>query len=284
MDTPPAEVEIREGLIEALVAAQHADLLGEVRIVASGWDNVVARLGDDYAVRLPRREVAVPLIRNEARWLPELELPVDVPVPVRVGEPGEGYPWPWLIVPWLPGTRLDTVAVAERRSAASDLGAAHRVLHRPAPPDAPRNPVRGVPLAERSTVVWVRIESLPSRLTELWHAALAVPEYTGPPVWLHGDSHPANLLVDAASRLSAILDFGDITAGDPASDLAVAWLAFDADGRSDYRAARDPDDALWARGRGWAVALTSAFLERSDDNPAMRAIGDHALAELLAEP
>lgn len=286
MDTPRAEVAIDEALIARLVAAQHPDLLAPVRIVASGWDNVVARLGDADAVRLPRRAPAVELVRNEARWLPELALPVPIPVPVRTGAPGEGFPWPWLIVPWLEGTPLDRVAVPDRTTAASELGEVHRRLHRPAPTGAPHNPVRGVPLRERAASMADRLAdpALPeaAAIDAIWRAALAAPEYEGLAVWVHGDPHPANLLADEEGHLAAMLDFGDLTAGDPATDLAIAWIAFDAHGRAAYRAARDPDDAMWARARGWAAIIASAFLLHSDDNPPMHAIGDHALGELLS--
>jgi orotidine-5'-phosphate decarboxylase len=53
--------------------------------------------------------------------------------------------------------------------------------------------------------------------------ALAAPAYEGPPVWLHGDLHPANILV-RHGRVSGVIDFGDITSGDPAADLSVAWM------------------------------------------------------------
>ena len=42
------------------------------------------------------------------------------------------------------------------------------------------------------------------------------------PASLHGDLHPANVLVNDG-QVSGVIDFGDITAGDPASDLSVAW-------------------------------------------------------------
>ena len=42
-------------------------------------------------------------------------------------------------------------------------------------------------------------------------------------VWIHGDLHPGNLLV-RDGRLSGVLDFGDVTAGDPATDLSVGWM------------------------------------------------------------
>src|SRR5262249_44638323 len=77
-------------LVRALLEDQHADLARLPLVeVASGWDNCLFRLGEDLAVRLPRRAIAAPLIKHEQRWLPELaaRLPLPVPVPVRVGRP-----------------------------------------------------------------------------------------------------------------------------------------------------------------------------------------------------
>ena len=56
-----------------------------------------------------------------------------------------------------------------------------------------------------------------------WVAALRAPRYSPLPVWLHGDLHPAHILVHQG-RVSGVIDFGDITSGDPASDLSVAWM------------------------------------------------------------
>ena len=59
-----------------------------------GWDNTVYRLGNDHAVRLPRRAAAAALLANELRWLPVLapRLPLPVPEPVVAGRPAPGYP------------------------------------------------------------------------------------------------------------------------------------------------------------------------------------------------
>src|SRR4051812_29526430 len=96
---PAAEIEISVELVAALVDAQHPDLAAPLRQVANGWDNVIFRLGEDLAVRLPRRAVAATLIENEQRWLSVLapELPVPVPVPVRIGTPSAAFGWPWSI-------------------------------------------------------------------------------------------------------------------------------------------------------------------------------------------
>ncbi|HQV58366.1 MAG TPA: hypothetical protein PKV27_10160, partial [Ilumatobacteraceae bacterium] len=58
-DAPAAEVEIDESLVRGLLG-EHAGQLAAlpIRIVGNGWDNVIARLGDDLVVRLPRRAAA----------------------------------------------------------------------------------------------------------------------------------------------------------------------------------------------------------------------------------
>src|ERR1700761_6981282 len=153
---PAAEVEGTPDLVRRLLAAQHRDLAGlPVAPLASGWDNVLFRLGDDLVIRLPRRTLGARILLNEQRWLPRLasRLPLPVPVPVRTGVPGEGYPWPWSVTGFLPGTPPADFPPFAPRQAAADLGRFFAALHVPAPPDAPVNPFRGVPLADRADSV-----------------------------------------------------------------------------------------------------------------------------------
>ena len=284
MNTPEAEVDIDADLVGRLVRAQHPDLDGPLTLVASGWDNVIYRLGSELSVRLPRRKVAVDLLVNEQRWLPVLAGHVEValPVPVRAGVPGEGYPWPWTIAPWFEGRTVAAVPPAERAHLAVPLAAFMNGLHRPAPPEAPRNPVRGVPLAARDAAVRGRLPSIPRarELLQVWERAVALPPWQGPALWLHGDPHPANLLAGAAG-LAAVLDFGDLTSGDPATDLAAAWLVFEEEAREVFRAQMEADEATWGRARGWALVMGTALAAHSADNPGMAAIGEHVLRQVL---
>lgn len=291
VETPAADIEIDAGLVAALLREQHPDLAGPLRAVANGWDNVIYQLGDDLSVRLPRRQLAAELIRNEQRWLPMLaeRVAVAVPVPARVGMPSDLFPWPWSVTAWLADRAAVELPVPQRAELAGDLAGFMADLHRPAPYDAPRNPVRGVPLRARALAVEQRLASglVPraDRLRALWAELVDAPEWDGPPVWVHGDPHPGNLLVDDAGRLSAVIDFGDLTAGDPATDLAVAWLAFDADARevfrTELRRRRAFDAHIWRRARGWALNIGTALATASADNPAMASIAEHTLGEVL---
>lgn len=295
---PAAEVAVGVDVVRALLAEQHPDLAdAPMRLAAEGWDNAVVRIGDDLAARLPRREAAVPLVVHEQRWLPGLaaRLPLPVPAPVRVGRPGAGYPWPWSVVPWLPGEVAAVTPPEDGEQAADALGSFLGALHRPAPPDAPENPVRGIPVADRAPTV-VRnltvaraagVVGLGERFDAVWAAALAAPAWDGPPVWLHGDLHPANVLVHEG-RLSAVVDFGDLTSGDPATDLAAAWLLLPADARARFwaayaaTAAHPVTDALVARAHGWAASLALSISVFSSDDPLMAGVGRRALAAVSA--
>ncbi|MFF2053581.1 aminoglycoside phosphotransferase family protein [Leifsonia sp. NPDC058194] len=277
-----------------MIAEQHPDLAAPLRLVSDGWDNRIFRLGDGLAVRVPRREVAAHLIEHEQQALGAIAERVDVPVPapVRVGVPSTTFPWPWSIVRWLDGIDGAAVDGSARAAIAAPLAAFVRALHIPAPADAPVNPVRGVPLATRDRAVRERLALLSARmdtggLVAAWEDAMDALVWDGPALWLHGDLHPGNLLLHSrpgggVDGLAAVIDFGDVTAGDPATDLATAWLTFEPPAREAFRAALGPsaDDATWRRARGWAVTMGSALAAHSDDNARMAALGRHALAQL----
>jgi aminoglycoside phosphotransferase (APT) family kinase protein len=291
---PAAELDVSPDLVRQLLMTQQPDLAGlPVEVVAHGWDNVVCRVGRDLLARMPRREAAARLIRHEQRWLPVLgpRLPLPVPAPVRAGRPGPGYPWPWSIVPFLPGHVAAHNPPIDLPQAAVSLGRFLGALHAPAAPDAPANAFRGVPLADRSATVIENLNAVAGTVDRravlgAWEAAVAAPVWDQPPVWVHGDLHPANILVHRG-RLSGVIDFGDLTSGDPATDLSVAWMFLPAQCHDDfwnaYRAtggcASDP--ALWARARGWALALSLVFLAYSADNPQLADIGHYTMRAVL---
>ena len=291
---PAAEVEVSAGLVRRLLAAGHPDLAQlPVTVLANGWDNVLCRIGPDLIARLPRRAAAVRLIRHELTWLPVLapRLPLPVPAPVRAGQPGPGYPWPWSIVPFLPGRAASLEPPADPRDAAVSLGRFLAALHAPAPPDAPANPSRGIPLAQRQETLAQNLDAVAARVNRVavlaaWEAALAAPAWAGPPVWLHGDLHPGNILVHQG-RLSGVIDFGDVTAGDPAADLSVAWMLLPAGHHEAFRAAyaaasqHGGPGSLWHRARGWALVLGLVFLAHSADNPELDGVGQRTLRAVL---
>jgi aminoglycoside phosphotransferase (APT) family kinase protein len=303
-DKPAAEFAIHPALVRALLAAQATDRIPDaasltLEKVAEGWDSEVWRLGRDHAVRLPRRELAAPLVRHEQRVLPGIAarlepLGVHVPAPLVAGVPACGYPWAWSVVPWIEGERGLDVPRAARSGWAGSLAAALVALHVDAPVDHPVNPVRGGPLAERAAAFEDRLATVraldiidgptATELEAVWREGLRTAPWERRAVWIHGDLHPGNL-VSHHGHLAGIIDFGDVTGGDPAYDLAVAWLAFDAGGRSAFRAATGGryDTSTWRRAHAWAAAVTLMLLVHSDDNPDYADLGKDAAAEVVAD-
>jgi aminoglycoside phosphotransferase (APT) family kinase protein len=189
------------------------------------------------------------------------------------------------VVPFLPGQVAALAAPDDLASAAVALGEFLAALHVPAPPGAPVNPFRGGPLAERAGRVIEHLGLIASAEADaaraIWETAVAAAPWAGPPAWVHGDLHPANILVNAG-RISAVIDFGDLTSGDPANDLSVAWMLFPAKERVIFwRAYGHADDHTRARARGWALSLALVFLTYSADNPLMAGIGKRTFREVL---
>ena len=288
---PPAEVVVDARLARRLLRAQHPDLAGlPLRRIGTGWDNVVFRLGSDLCVRMPRRELGAQLIATEARWLPSLAtgLPLQVPTPLRTGEPGEGYPWHWTVCTYVPGRPLGAQSLRGDVGlrAAEDLARFLTALHLPAPAGAPANPYRGVPLGQRDDSVAPALaeceDMVRPRLEQVWWRAVAAPGFAGRPSWLHGDLHSLNVLVDRG-RVTGVIDFGDMCAGDPATDVSVAWLVLDRDARALFRRRAAVDHATWQRARGWALFFGLMFAQHSVDAPVNASIGRRVLQQVLVD-
>ncbi len=290
------EVATDVGLVRRLLAAQHpqwADLPIEP-FDSTGTSNYIYRLGDDLAVRLPRRPGTTAEVAKQQEWLPLLapHLPLAIPVPVAAGKPGEGYPWAWTVYRWLDGESATADCVADPVAAATDLGrfvgALQQIDTAGAPGPGEDNYWRGCPLAARDGTSRDGIEQLHGKIdtaaaTAVWDDALATPEWSEPPVWIHGDLMPGNLLVDHG-QLHAVIDFGCLGVGDPACDLQIAWNLFSGASRAAYRAALPVDDATWARGRGWALSLAlRQLLYYETSNPAMADIAQFTIDEVLAD-
>ena len=228
---PPAEVVVDESLVRILLREQHPDLADfALTSIGEGWDNKLFRLGDSLVVRLPRRAASAALTEQEHRWLPELSprLSLPIPVPLRIGRAGCGFPWSWSVVRWFAGQSALLAPPHDMPDIAAALGRFLRELHQPAPDDAPHNPWRSVPLAARTKTTHEYLDRLDGvvdrgSVLDLWERVLLAPAWPGSPVWIHGDLHPGNLLI-TGGRISAVLDFGDLAAGDPATDLSVMWM------------------------------------------------------------
>jgi aminoglycoside phosphotransferase (APT) family kinase protein len=289
------EAEIDGALVQRLLGAQfpHWAGLPVTPVDSAGTDNALFRLGRDMVVRLPRIGGAASQVARDHEWLPRLapHVPLAIPAPLALGRAGEGYPWPWAVHGWLEGAVATTERLTDARAAAAALGEFVAALQQVDPAIAPAwalKASRGRPLATRDAEVRSAIAALgtqfdPAELTAAWDEAVRVSAWDGPPVWFHGDLHTTNLLA-CDGRLSAVIDFGCLGAGDPACDVMPAWIHLSADTRDAFRGAVTVDDATWARGRGWALSvglIALPYYERT--NPVFAGTARRAIVEALAD-
>ena len=292
------EININASLVRRLIAAQFpqwADL--PVRPVDhDGWDNRTFRLGDEMAVRLPSAERYVAQVEKEHAWLPKLapQLPLAIPTPLAMGRPGAGYPWPWSVYRWLDGEIATKERIVDVRQFATTLAeflvALYEIDPSGGPPPGAHNFFRGGPVATYDEQTRQAIAALDGKIdtvavTEVWDAALAA-RWDGPPVWVHGDVAPGNLLV-RDGRLGSVIDFGCSAVGDPACDLVIAWTFLEGEALDAFRSALPLDEGAWARGRGWAlwkalivaagISKTIAIEARNPRRTIDQVIADHRL-------
>ncbi|MEV7402389.1 aminoglycoside phosphotransferase family protein [Streptomyces sp. NPDC091267] len=285
------EPEIDDALVLRLIAAQfpHWAGLPVERVGVAGTSNVMYRLGKDKVVRLPRLAGSADDTATEHRWLPRLAplLPAAVPVPLAAGRPAEGYPWSWSVYRWLDGTCPVVGDTADSTLLARDLAAFVTALHGIDPADGPAS-YRSESLADRDAETRAALADLCADIdteaaAEVWTAALRAPAPTGPPVWIHADLQPGNVLT-ADGRLTAVIDFGCLGLGDPAVDLIAAWYVLPAEARGTFRTAAGADDAAWARGTGWALSVALIELAHyRETNAFMADTARHVIAEILAD-
>jgi aminoglycoside phosphotransferase (APT) family kinase protein len=230
--------------------------------------------------------MAVTPLMNEIKWLNILasRLTVRTPAPLLAGVPSERFPWPWLIGRWIDGVPGDEIDVEADDRAARVLATFLRELHGEAPADAPRNPWRGVPLINRTADFERRARELEGEvdlgsLLEHWQVACAAPLWDRAPLWLHGDLHPGNL-VYLEDELVGVVDFGDLCAGDPATDLSGALMTLPYGHLDEFFTTYGaPDHATLQRSVGWALyfGLFMTSLGLSDRHSYLE-VGRRALA------
>jgi aminoglycoside phosphotransferase (APT) family kinase protein len=291
------QLDVPAGTVRRLVAAQFPRWAGlPVRALeAQGTVNAIFRIGDRLAARFPLQPGTPAETR---RWLAKEAAAAEMlagrtrfPTPehVALGEPGQGYPLPWSVQTWIPGTVVASDGPGEPESFARDL--AEFITGVRAIPTHGRTFAgggRGGVLSTHDD--WVQtclrnsvgLLDVP-RLRELWHGMRDLPRGDAPDVTSHSDLIPGNVLV-SAGRLAGVLDVGGLGPADPALDLVGAWHLLDAGPRAVLRVELGCDDVTWARGRAWAFqqAMGLVWYYRVS-NPPMSRFGRRTLDRILAD-
>jgi aminoglycoside phosphotransferase (APT) family kinase protein len=261
------EVAVDDVMVRRLVDSQFPQWSDRTldRVQSTGTDNVIYRLGSEVALRLPRIHRAVSQVDLEWVWLRQLasQLPVPVPTPMAMGEPGCGYPYRWLVYPWLEGADLQHAGGVDLRKVARDIAGFVDALHSVDVGGDPPQGRRAGPLAPFDDEARWAIGQLEDpgdvrRAMAVWEDALRAEPWVERPVWTHGDLLAANIIM-RGPILAGVIDWGCAGIGDPACDAQLAWF-FPAESRRVFRHALGLDDGAWARARGWVLWQTAMFI------------------------
>jgi aminoglycoside phosphotransferase (APT) family kinase protein len=89
---------------------------------------------------------------------------------------------------------------------------------------------------------------------------------------VHGDLYARHVLLDESARACGVIDWGDTHVGEPALDLAIAWMLLPAEARPAFSGAYGGiDDDAWKRARFRAVYHQANTVLYADE------VGDEAL-------
>lgn len=288
------QLDVSTETVAALIRDQFPRWSGEAirPLPSTGTVNAIFRIGDRLSARFPLRPAdtgqALAVLEREARAGAELAAVsrFPVPEPVALGRPGAGYPMPWSVQTWLPGTNAFDADPGASDAFARDLAAFIAGL-RGADTRGRRfdGDNRGGVIADHDdwmATCFRESEGLldVDRLRRLWDRFRELPR-TSADVMTHGDLIPGNVLV-ADGRLAGVLDTGGFGPADPALDLVGAWHLLDTGPRDVLRRTLSCDDLEWERGKAWAFeqAMGLAWYY-AESNPTMSALGRLTLDRVM---
>ena len=150
-----------------------------------------------------------------------------------MGDPTTDYPWKWSIYQWIDGDTAASGYITDLCDFAISLAQFLQALHAldvDGPLAGLHSFYRGASLTYYDSETRQAISALKDKIDthaaiEIWETALAT-TWHDQPVWVHGDISVGNLLV-RDGKLSAVIDFGQLSVGDPSCDLAIAWTLFE---------------------------------------------------------
>ena len=288
------QVDVTTDIVATLIQEQFPQWSGEaIRLLPStGTVNAIFRIGNDLSARFPLRPAdaaeALAVLEQEARASAELALVsrFPVPEPVALGKPGAGYPMPWSIQTWLPGTVASDADPSGSNAFAEDLAAFIAAVRGAETRGRVFNgDNRGGVLAHHDDWMARCFEESEGlldvdRLRQVWSHFRELPR-TAADVMSHGDLIPGNVLV-AGDRLSGVLDTGGFGPADPALDLVGAWHLLQQGPRDVLRRTLGCDDLEWERGKAWAFEQAMGVVwYYVESNPTMSGMGRRTLDRVL---
>lgn len=229
-ETAPAVSQVRQFLQHHGLAADEITLLPR-----AGFVNHVYRVDSAYCVRVNRKDVEDDDAYTERAVLPLLqEAGIPTPQLLLFDDTKHFLPGTTTVYEWCEGVAIGTrpPTFEQFQVLASDLGAAMARIHAlPMGRIDQRflDPCDDINLADqlRGAAASKLLDGCHLAWFARWGARLAAQGGQGPTRFLHNDLHGGNIMYDPATgRLTAILDWGDVGYGDPATEFNTlpVWI------------------------------------------------------------
>lgn len=229
--------------LEKLLHTRYPNLTKEsLRVDDTGWYNFVLIVGEKMIFRFPKTEEAKSIMAKELHILPQLYTTLPVSIPQFIYSSNESDQIPYVGYPMIAGRPLFPENMAglndqEQEQLAKEIGAFLTALHA-----FPLEKAFGVAADVsqmkdyyRDLFKNIKNKAFPYMTPELiiWTKKVFRDFLTDKdsfrftPCLLHNDLKPEHLLYDFERRkLSGVIDFGAMGAGDPAYDFVGIYRAY----------------------------------------------------------
>jgi aminoglycoside phosphotransferase (APT) family kinase protein len=201
--------------------------------LGTGWDSDAWLINEELVFRFALRPGLDEQIKKEERLLNALvpTLPVRLPVPRYIAWDGGKDAFAFSAYPYIPGTPLDESDLnpGQLDAVARDIAAFLTALH--TVPSAEAEPLVA-PITREVGQPWLlrdrfRIDIFPIfdaeervAIEDRWDKLTAGMEFPPQLTLIHADLGPDHILLNDEGRLVGVIDWGDVTIGDPALDFA----------------------------------------------------------------
>lgn len=229
--------------LEKLLHAKYPDLAKEsLRVDDTGWYNLVLIVGERMIFRFPKTEEAKSIMAKELQILPQLHAVLPVAIPQFIYSSNESDQIPYVGYPMIAGRPLFPVDMAglndqEQEQLAKEIGAFLTAMHafpldkafgEAAEASQIKDYYRDLFKTIKNKAFPVMTPKLISWTRQVFDDFLTDKDsFRFTPCLLHNDLKPEHLLYDFEQRkLSGVIDFGAMGAGDPAYDFVGICRAY----------------------------------------------------------
>ncbi len=218
-------------------------IIQTVKPITKGWDSFVLEVNDELIFRFPMRDDVIEPLQREIRLLPVLERTLSTPIPhfAYIGQGNENYPYTFVGYRKIQGRALDNPDITQGQlfALAPALAMFLNELHSFSTTEATQSGVQ-----EHTAVLWKEIyqeryielqkrvfPSLDAQLRgkseRLWENFLNDKTlFTFQPKLIHRDLSGEHIFCGLERGvLTGVIDWGDVTIGDPAIDfVGLHWV------------------------------------------------------------